>query len=161
MASHYKLSSIYIKKMEENTLKQMTKRCSYFIIVVLVIVFSGGFAIADSSYKNSRWASSLENGTLKIQGPGYGKWGKNWITLNSGVSNYSEIGTSQGPVIIYQKGNSWYGVILRFDTGFKQNPRSWGQPTSIVRGGRYGAIIKSGQKCFDYSWNQLKPVPCQ
>lgn len=141
-------------------MNQNTKQCGLAVIVLLVIVFSSGLAIADSSYKNSTWASSLEGGTLKIQGPGYGSWGKNWITLNSGVSNYGEVGTSKGPVIIYQKGNSWYGIILRFDTGYKQNPRTFGQPTTIVRGGQYGAIIKSGQKCYDYSWNQLKPVSC-
>ncbi len=130
-----------------------------FLLVMMLIIPS--LVMADAVYKNSRWASKLENGALKVQGSGYGKWGNNWITVNSGVTGYSEVGTSKGPVIIYQKGSTWHAVTLRFDTGYKLNPRNFSQITSIIRGGKYGAIIKSGQDCYDYSWSQLKSAPCR
>lgn len=117
---------------------------------------------ANSSYKNSVWASSLSSGALKIQGPGYGTWGRNWVTIDSGVQQYWEVGTSKGPVVVYKKTPTHWSVVqLNFSTGAKQNSKNFNQPVNIVRGGEYGAIIKVGNQCYDYSWEQMKSVQCQ
>jgi hypothetical protein len=131
------------------------------MVLAVMVLFLSTLSFAGSSYKNSVWPSQLQNGVLKVRGPGYGSWGQSWVTVSSGVTSYREVGTSKGPVIVYRTGNSWHAVMLRFNTGHKQNGRSFSQPTSIVRGGQYGAILKSGNTCYDYSWNQLKTVPCR
>ena len=128
--------------------------------LMLVLVFAMT-SYADSRYKSSTWPSRLENGALKVRGPGYGSWGTGWVTVATGVSGYQEVGTSKGPVLVYQKGNQWSAVMLDFNTGAKSNSRNFNAATSIFRGGPYGAILKSGNKCYDFSWNQLKAVACQ
>lgn len=140
----------------------MKRIISAIVLSLSIFIFASQPASANSSYKNSKWASSLSNGTLKVQGPGYGNWGKSWVTIDSGVKQYWEVGTSKGPVIVYTKGSkNWKVVQLHFSTGAKQNLRSFNQPVRIVRGGAYGAIIKVGNICYDYSWSQLKQIPCR
>jgi len=139
----------------------MKKMTTVVILSLFVFIIGSQSASANSSYKNSTWASSLSNGTLKVQGPGYGNWGKDWVTIDSGVQKYWEVGTSKGPVIIYTKAQSdWKLLQLNFSTGAKQNVKSFNQPVSIVRGGQYGAIVQVGNICYDYSWEQLNKVQC-
>jgi hypothetical protein len=83
------------------------------------------------------------------------------VTVATGVSGYQEVGTSKGPVIVYQRGSQWTAVMLDFNTGQKSNSRNFSAATSIFRGGPYGAILKSGNKCYDFSWNQLKAAACK
>lgn len=128
---------------------------------VMLALFFAVSSYADSRYGNSTWPSRLDNGALKVQGPGYGSWGTQWVTVATGVSGYQETGTSKGPVLVYQKGNQWTAVILDFNTGAKSNSRNFSTATSIFRGGQYGAILKSGNKCYDFSWNQIKEVACK
>jgi len=115
---------------------------------------------ADSRFKKSHWPSRIEGGALKVQGPGYGSWGTRWVTVDSGVTSYTEVGTSMGPVLVYAKGSSSSVVQLRFDTGMVQNRRSFRVATSIIRGGQYGALIRAGTTCYDYSWQQLRAIDC-
>lgn len=135
--------------------------------IVLISIITVGFmssveSSADSSFKRSRWASQLQGGVLKVQGPGYGSWGKSWVVVASGVKKgYREVGTSKGPVLVYSKGpRSWHVVQLRFNTGARMNPRNFSQPVAIIRGGRYGVLIRVGKSCYDYSWKQLRPLNC-
>lgn len=117
---------------------------------------------ADSSYKKSRWPSKIEQGALKVQGSGYGGWGTRWVTVDSGVASYGEVGTSHGPVLVYSKGpKAWFAVQLQFNTGAVQNRRNFSTPVSIIRGGRFGALLKAGTACYDYSWKQLRTIDCR
>lgn len=116
---------------------------------------------AGSSYKRSTWASQVQRGVLKVQGSGHGSWGKSWVTVAHGVKSYSEVGTSLGPVLVYSTSpRLWHVVQLRFNTGARMNPRSFTTPVTIIRGGRYGALLRVGKVCYDYSWQQLRTIDC-
>ena len=70
-----------------------------------------------------------------------------------------EIGT--GPVIVYvDKRRRWKVLQLHFSTGARKNVRSFREPVSIVRKGRYGVLLKVGRRCFDHSWGGLRRVGC-
>nr|WP_320010296.1 hypothetical protein [uncultured Desulfobulbus sp.] len=140
----------------------MKKTVSMALLLLAFVLMSAQNGEATSSYKKSVWASSLSGGVLKVQGPGYGSWGKNWVTVDSGVQQYREVGTSKGPVVVYQKSASQWSVVqLNFSTGAKQNKRNFSQPVGIVRGGAYGAIIQVGNQCYDYSWEKMVPAACR
>ncbi len=144
---------------KENDMKKMLAVLT--LMLTLMFLAAVPAALADSRHGNSAWPSRLVNGTLSVRGPGYGPWGANWITVDSGVKSYQEAGTSKGPVIIYNKGNAWTVVQLQFNTGQKGRAQTLSQPISLVRAGEYGAIVKSGNACYDYSWDQFKAAPCK
>ncbi len=127
---------------------------------VTVTLLSIGLARADSSFKRSTWPSRLVKGKLEVRGPGYGGWAKRWVTVDTGVKRYLEVGTTKGPVVVYVKGKAWRGAMLRFNTGAIYNRRSFNKPATIIRPGRYGVLLKVGADCYDYSWNQLRKIDC-
>ncbi len=139
----------------------MRKTTILVFTALLIMLFFSTSLYADSSYKKSVWPSQLQNGTLKVRGPGYGSWGTQWITVDTGVSGYQEVGTSKGPVLLYNKGKQWRVIMMDFNTGAKSNASTFNAPTTIFRGGVYGAILKSGSQCYDFSWNQLNQTACK
>ena len=77
------------------------------------------------------------------------------------MTSYAEVETANGLVMIYARGDrDWRVVTLDPTTGERSNERSFKQPVSVVLGGDYGAYIQVGQRCFDYSWDMLRPVQC-
>ncbi|MBW2735863.1 MAG: hypothetical protein JRH20_26045 [Deltaproteobacteria bacterium] len=119
-------------------------------------------AQADAVYKRSRWASRLVKASLQVQGTGFGSWGKRWITVATGVKSYREVGTSKGPVLIYTKGKRrWHVVQLHFNTGARLNQRNFSKPVTLMRRGRFGALIQVGKVCYDYSWRTLRKMDCK
>ncbi|MCK5798678.1 MAG: hypothetical protein KAI47_15905 [Deltaproteobacteria bacterium] len=145
----------------------MTTKIPFALALTLALTFvlsSAHPAQADSVYKRSRWATKLVKGKLLAQGPGYGAWGKRWVTVDTQVIAYREVGTSKGPVLVYVKGKKskhWYAVQLMWSTGARQNKRGFSKPTVILRGGRFGALLRVGKQCYDYAWNHLRQIDCK
>ena len=112
----------------------------------------------------SKWPARLQDGKLEVRGAEAGKfkWSDNWITVDTGVTSFLGTGTDQGPIVIYTKGqNLWYILTLNYASGAKENEKSFTEPISIIKGGTWGAYIKVGNKCYEYSRNPLRAVDCK
>ncbi len=121
-------------------------------------------AIREFTYLNSIWPARLQKGRLEVRGAGgsSGKWRESeWITVASGVTEFDGDGTSKGPVVIYRTGKKWHIVMIEQDSGKISNHRSFDEPVEIIRTGQYGAVIQSGDQCYDYSWNKLQKINCK
>jgi len=141
--------------------------------LVLISLFFISFAIAaprksqppvtrNFTYNRYNWPARLANGKLAIQGAeaNHWKWKNNWKTVASGVSDFWGIGTNQGPIVIYQRGNRYYITHMHYYDGKKTNSREFSKPVYIIRGGQYGAYLVSGNKCYNYSWGKCKKIAC-
>ncbi|MCG2810966.1 MAG: DNRLRE domain-containing protein [Candidatus Aminicenantes bacterium] len=107
------------------------------------------------------WPVSFVNGTLKVQGAGRPTWGTDWVGVDTEIKGYRGEGTGAGPVVIYTKDNkSWTVVTLNHNTGGKGNIRRFDTRVSIMKAGDYGATLRAGGACYDYSWNHLKEIDC-
>jgi hypothetical protein len=118
---------------------------------------------ADVSYKKSRWATRLSKGVLWIRGAGYGTWGKRWTRIADHVESFQEAATTKGPVLIYKlKGKrEWRTIQLHPSSGAGNNQRTFAMPVTLLRSGRFGVLIKVGDKsCYDLSWSYLRPIHC-
>lgn len=108
------------------------------------------------------WPVSFVNGTLKVQGAGRPTWGTDWVGVDTGIKSYRGEGTGAGPVVIYTKDNkSWTVVTLNHDTGGKGNVRGFDTRVSIMKAGDFGATLRVGGACYDYSWNHLEEIDCE
>ena len=117
-----------------------------------------------ASSLGSIWPARLQEGKLEVRGAEAGKfeWSDNWITVDTGVINFWGTGTDQGPIVIYTKGpKKWYILTLNYASGAKENERSFTEPITIIKGGTWGAFIKVGDKCYEYSRNPLRAVHCK
>mgnify|MGYP001113221385 CR=1 FL=1 len=97
---------------------------------------------------------AIDNPTMDHRGPDFGLFGKALLEKTRHVFK------TQGPVVIYQQGKAWRGAMLRFNTGAVYNRRSFAKAPTIIRAGRYGVLLRVGASCYDYSWNQLRPIDC-
>lgn len=112
----------------------------------------------------SKWPTRLQDGKLDVRGAEARKfkWSDNWITVDTGVINFWGTGTDLGPVVIYTKGpKQWYILTLNYASGAKENEMSFTEPITIIRSGTWGAFIKVGDKCYEYSRNPLRAVDCE
>ena len=138
----------------------MKKSILLFLFLANFIIFSSSL-FADSYYKKYVWKSTFDKktGVLKVQGAGHNPWQFKWIVVSTNVVQYSEAGTTLGPVIIYlDKYKTWKIVRLKFDTGKLENIYSFNKPITIVRTATYGVIISVGNDLYDYSWYQCKKL---
>ncbi len=107
------------------------------------------------------WPVSFVNGILKVQGAGKPKWGTEWTVVDMGVKSYRGKGTGAGPVVTYTKDNKrWTVVTLNHNTGSKGNDRGFDARVSIMTVGKFGATLRVGSTCYDYSWKHLKIISC-
>ncbi len=110
------------------------------------------------------WPVRLEDGRLDIRGPGKRgtcdyKWESEWITVAEGVREYAGVGAGQGPVLAYRAGGrEWRLLMLYFADGSRQNELTFDEPVTLVRGGDFGAVVKIGNRFYDYSWKRLQEV---
>ena len=112
----------------------------------------------------SKWPARLQDGKLEVRGAEEGrfKWSDNWITVDTGVTSFLGTGTDLGPIVIYTKGlNKWYILTLNHMSGAKENEEIFTEPISIVKGLTWGAVIKVGDKCYEYSRKPLTAVNCK
>jgi len=118
------------------------------------------------SWRSVVWPVRLHNGAiLQVKGAGTGKWGSEWRAVasgNPGIVSWNGIGTGRGPVIVYQRTNNvWTLVLVDYATGALRNIHNFNQRVTPMSGGEYGATIRSGDKCYDYSWNHLTEISCK
>ncbi|MDP8219024.1 MAG: hypothetical protein P9M03_09900 [Candidatus Theseobacter exili] len=68
------------------------------------------------SWRSVVWPVRLHNGSiLQVQGAGRGKWGSEWSAVgsgNPGIVSWNGIGTGRGPVIVYQRTNNVWTLVL-------------------------------------------------
>jgi len=111
----------------------------------------------------SKWPVRLQEGKLEVRGAEAGKfkWSDNWITVDTGVINFSGTGTDLGPVVIYTKGpKKWHILTLNYASGAKENEKNFTESITLIKGGTWGAYIKVGDKCYEYSRSPLRAVDC-
>ncbi len=58
------------------------------------------------------WPVEFKDGLLRVRGAGGNAWGKKWITIASGISQYRGRGTGAGPVVVYTKDRKKWIVVL-------------------------------------------------
>lgn len=112
----------------------------------------------------SIWPARLQEGKLDVRGAEAGKfkWSDSWITVGTGVTNFWGIGTDQGPVVIYTKGpKEWCILTLNYASGTQENVMNFTEPVKLIKGGTWGAYIKVGEKCYEYSRSPLRAVDCE
>ena len=133
----------------------------FLFCILSIFLLAGSTVFGASSWKNCRYDSSLSKGILKARGCGNGSWGKKWVEVARNVSTFKEAATSVGPVYAFKQGNSWRIVMLKWNTGGKV--RSWGssKPIQILRAGKFGVIIKSGNQCYDFNQSNIRPIKCK
>jgi hypothetical protein len=132
----------------------MSKRLSGVVLAVAILL--PAVVGADNSFRAEGWPSLLDHGKLMVRGD----WNR-WVVLDQHVTSYSEVETENGLVMIYARGpHDWRAVTLDPRTGKQSNERSFKQPVYVVRGGDFGAYIQVGPRCYDYSWDMLRPVAC-
>jgi hypothetical protein len=125
-------------------------------ITITITIMLPTVVVADSSFRTEGWPVLLDRGNLMVRG----HWNR-WTVMDHHVTCYSEVETANGLVMIYARGpHDWRVVTLNPVTGQQSNERSFKQPVTIVRGGDYGAYIQVGPRCYDYSWDMLRPVEC-
>lgn len=111
----------------------------------------------------SKWPARFQEGKLEVRGAEAGKfkWSDNWITVDTGVINFWGTGTDLGPVVIYTKGpKKWHILTLNYASGAKENEKNFTEPITLIKGGTWGAYIKVGEKCYEYSRSPLRAVDC-
>ena len=121
---------------------------------------------AKINWRSVCWNVRLHNrAILQVQGAGTGKWGSEWSAVGSGapaIVSWNGIGTGRGPVVVYQRSNNvWTVVLVDYNSGALENIRHFNQRITPMSGGEYGATIRSGNKCYDYSWDHLKEISCK
>jgi len=49
---------------------------------------------------------------------------------------------------------------LNYASGAKENEINFTEPITLIKGGPWGAYIKVGDKCYEYSRSPLRAVDC-
>ena len=127
-------------------------------------VGEGEQAVEMIAYRSTEWPVRLNNGKLEVAGArgSTTSWKEGqWEQVDTEVTNFSGKGTSKGPVIIYQKSNTRHVVMMDWASGAIKNPRRFSEQVTFKKAGKFGVILQVGDKCYDYSWNDLKEVWCK
>ena len=121
--------------------------------------------VAEVIYKSSRWPIRLQDGILEIQGErqGHYPWHKNWIRLGEKIDDFTTHGTSIGPLVVMRSGSRWSVVQLDYASGKIRNKYSTSQSIIIRHGGKYGAVLEIGGRCYDFTPNKkgMREVSCR
>jgi hypothetical protein len=148
--------------------RQVNETIKLSLLLALLVIVNLGLkppprALADATYKKSRWSTKLKKGVLWAQGAGRGSWGDRWSRIAEKVQSYQEAGTAKGPMLIYKlKGKKeWHTVQLHGASGERHGERTFSKPVVLVRAGDRGVLIKVGKKsCYDLTWSSLRPILC-
>ena len=121
------------------------------------------------NYHNSSWIVRLKNGKLEVSGDqnNQRRWSaKEWKQLGTHVDSFIGVGTGTGPLVIYRKihnphkNSTWTAVLLNYNTGSKIKEITKNKTITIVGDGKkFGAFIKVGGKCYDFSSNNRNRTP--
>jgi hypothetical protein len=114
-------------------------------------------------YKSAIWAARLRNGSLQVAGEQNNQeaWQKDdWKTIETHVDFFTGTGTGQGPLVIYKKRQRWTAILLDRANGRAIKKVSLNEKITLSGGGkRFGATIKVGGRCYDFSSNHQIQTP--
>jgi len=120
--------------------------------------------IEEIRWKGTIWPVRLQEGKLEVRGSGYAayQWRESWITVSCDVIDFKTSGSGAGPIVAYTTdGSKWHIVTLNYASGAQTNKRRFPDEITHIKGGRNGATIQAGEKCYDYSLGQLREINCQ
>ncbi len=115
------------------------------------------------TYHDSNWPVRLKDGKLEVAGDQSHPrtWSaSHWITLGTHVDSFTGVGTGQGPLLVFRKRNTWTAILLQYNTGSPIKKITENKTITISGNGRqFGAIIRVGGRCYDFSSNNLVRTP--
>jgi len=114
-------------------------------------------------YKSAIWAARLRNGSLQIAGEQNNReaWQKDdWKTIETHVNSFTGVGTGQGPLVVYNKQGRWTAILLDRMSGHIIKKVSTSKKIILPGSGRrFGATIRVGNKCYDFSSSNRTRTP--